>query len=220
MPESLGEELARRGYAKVSLPASYNELPAALEACGQRAQMDELPAVQLLTPRAVDAPNTYSGNFGTGAFPLHTDMAHWALPPRFFILACVEPAPKVATLVVPARDIFARIDRKELSRTLVRPRRPHGFSRPILHLLESPKLSQELLRYDSVFIEPATARSALTLEHMREVLATLRPERVELLKPGDAVVIDNWRVLHGREPVLPGAENRKIARMYFSAINL
>src|SRR6202000_1586974 len=36
-----------------------------------------------------EAPrNTLSSRHGTGAFPFHTDGAHWREPPRFLILHC------------------------------------------------------------------------------------------------------------------------------------
>jgi Taurine catabolism dioxygenase TauD, TfdA family. len=36
--------------------------------------------------------NQYSGNYGLAEFPLHSDLAHWAVPPRYFMLRCVAGA--------------------------------------------------------------------------------------------------------------------------------
>src|SRR5881396_827254 len=49
-----------------------------------------IPTVQTLRPRLVDESltNQYSGRYGLGEFPLHTDLAHWARPPRYFLLRC------------------------------------------------------------------------------------------------------------------------------------
>src|SRR5262245_33113520 len=49
-----------------------------------------IPIVQSLEPRReADAGNNkYSKSFGVKEFPLHTDLAHWALPPRYMILRC------------------------------------------------------------------------------------------------------------------------------------
>src|SRR2546423_858394 len=49
-----------------------------------------IPSVQVLHPRPqAEAPrNQYSGTFGLGEFPLHTDLAHWSRPPRYLMLRC------------------------------------------------------------------------------------------------------------------------------------
>jgi hypothetical protein len=55
-------------------------------------KVEGLATVQTLIPRKVSSspPNTYSGNFGHAEFPLHTDLAHWALPPRYLLLRCIR----------------------------------------------------------------------------------------------------------------------------------
>jgi L-asparagine oxygenase len=41
-----------------------------------------------LTPKANSeaSPVSYSGLYGLGEFPMHTDMAHWRMPPRYLVL--------------------------------------------------------------------------------------------------------------------------------------
>src|SRR5277367_4742269 len=54
--------------------------------------------VQSLRPRdTIHATNHYSGHFGFGSFPLHTDLAHWAIPPRYLFLRCKVGTPDVFT---------------------------------------------------------------------------------------------------------------------------
>ena len=67
--------------------------------------------VQTLRPieKDVSPPNTYSGNYGTDEFPLHTDMAHWAVPPRYLLLRCVIGAASVATRLLDGRQLVATI---------------------------------------------------------------------------------------------------------------
>lgn len=66
------EQVAADGYA--FLPQFWPELPStiALGLLGQIDIVDGIRAVQTLTPHQVSdsTPNTYSGNFGTGEFPL------------------------------------------------------------------------------------------------------------------------------------------------------
>jgi L-asparagine oxygenase len=57
--------------------------------------------VQTLVPRETNEAglNQYSGNFGLAEFPLHSDLAHWALPPRYFMLRCIVGAMTSASRV-------------------------------------------------------------------------------------------------------------------------
>ena len=43
----------------------------------------KIPSVQSLRPRDATRvkQNQYSGNYGLTGFPLHTDLAHWIVPP-------------------------------------------------------------------------------------------------------------------------------------------
>ena len=65
---------------------SVSSLPV-FEELGEIDTVEGLSAIQHLTPKEVSdaSPNTYSGKFGTSSFPLHTDLAHWARPPRFHV---------------------------------------------------------------------------------------------------------------------------------------
>src|SRR5216684_7723876 len=60
-----------------------------------------IPTVQSLRPRDSNevSRNQYSGHYGLGEFPLHSDLAHWTIPPRYFLLRCI----------VGGDDVFTRI---------------------------------------------------------------------------------------------------------------
>jgi L-asparagine oxygenase len=47
-----------------------------------------IPTVQQLRPRDKyeSSSNVYSGNYGLDEFPLHSDLAHWAMPPKYFLI--------------------------------------------------------------------------------------------------------------------------------------
>src|ERR1035437_5471538 len=96
------ELVAAEGYA--FLPQFRPDLPTtmALGLLGQIDFVEGIRAVQTLTPlRVTDStPNTYSGNFGTGEFPLHTDLAHWVIPPRYIALRCISGTASVGTMLL------------------------------------------------------------------------------------------------------------------------
>jgi L-asparagine oxygenase len=84
------------------------------------------PAVHCLAPMKKEnsTPNTYSGMYGLGAFPFHTDLAHRRYPPRYLALRCIIGFEDVPTLLLDGDKIASDIGRSLLSRSLVRPRRP------------------------------------------------------------------------------------------------
>lgn len=121
--------------------------------------VEGLDPVQTLIPRPLDeaAPNTYSGNFGCSSLPLHTDLAHWARPPRYIALRCVRGAPNVATRVLDGRALIASIGADTLRMALVQPRRPMRNVRQLLRLLERfGDSSCDLIRWDSLYLRPAS----------------------------------------------------------------
>jgi hypothetical protein len=65
----------------------FPELPSheAFNRLGKIEKLEGMDQIQTLRPKPKDqsTSNTYSGTFGDQHFPLHTDLAHWAIPPRF-----------------------------------------------------------------------------------------------------------------------------------------
>ena len=203
-----------------------NHLPkdsslAAFSQIGTVLRLPRVADVQVLAPRSeVESyPNTYSGNYGWSEFPLHTDLAHWYVPPRFFALRCVTGVGEVATHLLDGNALLAVIGETALRRALVQPRRPVERNRPLLRLLESHAGIATRFRWDRLFVSPATAASATTCDAVSEYLAAAKPAEVVLLSPGDTLIVDNWRMLHGRSAVPTTARARRIERAYFGALN-
>ena len=220
MPLNIARQLTVDGYAMISgfLPeisgiAAFSEL-------GTVVQLSGLADVQVLTPRHSEraTPNTYSGNFGTEEFPLHTDLAHWFLPPRYFALRCIVGSRNVLTRLVDINELIAATGRQYLMRALVRPRRPLKRSRPLLRLLSRQLNGSEVFRWDSLFVVPATNESRVAFEHVADYLDSLEPIEVCLQNPGDTLILDNWRMLHGRSQVSTADELRRIERAYLGDI--
>ena len=199
---------------EISGASTFSEL-------GTVVRLPGVAEVQMLTPRHTDhaPPNTYSGNFGIQAFPLHTDLAHWFLPPRYFALRCVVGSRYVSTNLVDVKDLISIVGRQNLVRALVLPRRPLKGNRPLLRLLSNREGGSELFRWDSLFIVPATAESQNVCNGVADVLASIEPIEVLLENPGDTLILDNWRMLHGRSQVSTEDELRRVERAYFGAMH-
>lgn len=183
--------------------------------------VDGLNDVQNLKPQEVAQapPNTYSGTFGKAEFPLHTDLAHWAVPPRFLALRCIRGSESVKTRLFDAKALINEGGNSHLRRVLVQPRRPMRSTRQLLHILEKYAAAETyFLRWDSAYLVPATSRSKSAFEALTEYFARTTTNSVILAEQGDTLIIDNWRILHGRAEVPIGAASRHIQRAYLKEL--
>lgn len=174
--------------------------------------------VQQLIPKAADTPNSYSGIYGLRSFPFHTDLAHWHEPPRYLMLRCVKGYAEVPTLLMDGSVLIREASRDLLMRALVKPRRPHKGAVPILRLYETTERGDRM-RWDEIFLQPVGSLGRLAVDRVRASLARIESQSILLRLPGDTIVIDNWRMLHARSPILPGCEDRKIERVYLESLN-
>ena len=174
-----------------------------------------MPLVQALTPRLKEKEqqNTYSGNYGLSEFPFHTDLAHWYVPPRYLLLRCIFPAKGVATKLIDSHKVINSETRGLLNRAHFRPRKRLDGKANILKVLHG-----ELFRWDSIFIEPANNVADLLKKIIDNQLKNMKSQDVFLSSCGDCLLIDNWRMLHGRGCIDRKSMNRKIERVYFNEV--
>lgn len=149
---------------------------------------------------------------------MHTDLAHWRLPPRYFMLRCVKGYAEVPTLVFDGNQVVSNIGRELLRRAVVRPRRPKAGEVRLLRLLgDGP--DAEILRWDSLYLKPASRIGEIAVASVSECLGSITPTAVALIEKGDTMVIDNWRMLHGRSAVMESYQNRHLERVYLGSLN-
>jgi hypothetical protein len=165
---------------------------------------------QRLAPRdAVDAKrNSLSGRFGRGPFPLHTDLAHWVTPARFMILGAVEAEPGAArtVLVVPPASTSGKWSTVRDGVFLV-----SNGSRSFYSSILSA--GRPFVRFDTACMKPSDAQAHEAECIFRECLN--EAESVEIAwQSGDILVIDNWKVLHGRAKPECEAATRVLLRLY------
>ena len=216
------QEVLERGHAFIPRFQPDVTTEQALSSLGKVVAIEGLDPVQELSPKRLpDAPpNTYSGNFGVDEFPLHTDLAHWAVPPRYVALRCLAGSRSVRTRLFDGRQLIGRFGVALLQRTLVQPRRPLVNGRQLLRVLDevSNTARTRCLRWDDVYLRPATEMSHRVVENVRRCLGDLPTTDVILGGRGDTIVFDNWRYLHGRSSVGPSAMTRRIARAYLGSL--
>jgi L-asparagine oxygenase len=178
-------------------------------------------AIQTLSPKpASEAPlNTYSGMYGMDHFPLHTDLAHVRNTPRYLLLRCITGHRAVQTLLLDSFHLLRLVNCDVLSRSLVRPRRPHQGELPLLRLLRPIDEGRFAFRWDMRFIEPANSAGLIGMQKTSEALSLLAPFEISLCNRGDTLILDNWRMLHGRSNVQPVASGRRLERSYLEILH-
>lgn len=220
MPKGVNQEVEANGYALVRGHCAMEVGPAAFQEFGPIASLPGLRLVQELTPKSQSesTPNTYSGQYGYDRFPLHTDLAHWQAPPRYLALRCRVGFDQVTTDLVDGRCIEQAIGKGILFRALVRSRRSVRGQICRMRLL-SKVASHSMLRWDDAYLRPLCTAGQEGMAAIRVTIPAMPLIRLALCDPGDTLVIDNWRMLHGRSHLGAGHAGRVLERAYLEALN-
>ncbi len=136
--------------------------------------------------------SSLSAKFGTGELPLHMDTAHWTTPCRYVVLACLKPGKTPAPthlydcISVPFGDEENRVLREGLFHV-------KNGAKSFYSTVASSMRSY--FRFDPGCMFP--------LNSAAKEAAQIFNQRFEFSlkydwKRGALLVLDNWRVLHGR----------------------
>jgi L-asparagine oxygenase len=152
--------------------------------------------VRAIRPQDVTSAkqNTLSSRYGTGAFPFHTDTAHWDRPARYLVLYCVNPGEGRATLL---QDTHAwalnEVERDLACRALW----TTGHVRASFCMVAEESGPNLAIRYDMDCMRPMTGE-ALRLKAL--IGARIQVcNRVQIdWEAGSLLIIDNQRMVHAR----------------------
>jgi alpha-ketoglutarate-dependent taurine dioxygenase len=214
---ALREELVARGYVVLPRLAVDVGIEAAAAYLGEPIAAWDGPIVHELAPRPAGAPNTYSGIFGLRPFPFHTDLAHWDVPPRYIVLRCVRGYADVPTQLIDGAAVVAKIGPIEMRRALMTPRRPRSGRIDMLRLSQREGF-EDVLRWDEVFLKPASRVGQRVVERVRLCIADTEPTSITLVDRGDVAIIDNWRMLHARPAIAVNRRDRRLERVYLRGL--
>ena len=119
-----------------------------------------IPSIQPLRPRESSTANLhrYSGNYGLNSFPLHSDLAHWALPPHFLILRCVVGADDVYTKILRWTSVTDLVDNTALRKAVFRARQSPPGRSGLVRALSSHE-GDNVFRWDPLFIQPLNSHA-------------------------------------------------------------
>ncbi len=163
---------------------------------------------EIIRPQTTDYahPRSLSARYGLNELPFHAEHSHRPRPCRYILLGCINPG-------TPSTD-SRLIDWRSLS-----------FSAHELLLLESAPilvrtgrrsfystiLSQDrtFLRYDPGCLEAVNERGRDALQLVEDRLTSSYPY-IHEWRQGDILIIDNWRVLHGRGSCVQNSRRRLV----------
>jgi L-asparagine oxygenase len=178
--------------------------------------------IQTLQPRE-GQPNShslYSDIYGFGRFPLHTDLAYFYHPPHYLLLRCLQGTNEVKTKLVKVAILKKLVDESTMRRARVRPRNlPEKIPICILPMI-LPGICCVGMRWDSAFLIPVN-ESAVQISDAIASLDSGSNHGVDftLENYGDTLIIDNWRMFHGRSSVPSGSATRTLERIYLSGLH-
>lgn len=174
--------------------------------------------VQNLIPKERDesSKHHYSGTFGIKEYPLHSDLAHWASPPKILMLRCVVGSNSVSTNILPIKFIIQELNDLSINRAVVKPR--SNIKTPFLSMLPLKFKRDNLaaFRWDSLFLEPANKPAIKIKDYFIKTDLSSFYINFYLKERGDTLIINNWTTLHGRSSVPKSAMNRIIERVYIN----
>lgn len=154
-----------------------------------------------------------SSTVGTAEQPLHTDGAHLCEPPRYIILFCMDPGE------APCPTHVWQIDIQQLERDwpsllsdpnwIFDDRLNPPFYSPILQSVRNILK----IRFDPCCMRPANHSGLRVTDALNELRKYTRRFAVQW-NEGRAIIIDNWRCLHGRGAGSIDSPSRRLRRWY------
>jgi hypothetical protein len=135
-----------------------------------------------------------SALYGLNELPMHIDTAHYVRPARFLLIGCVDPGSSQAkTRLLDTRKLEFTSDQLALLHSaplLVRSGR-NSFYTTILDRI------RPYFRYDPGCMEAIDCRGEVAMATMHAAVAE-SPVEFHDWRAGEILMIDNWRMLHGR----------------------
>lgn len=157
-------------------------------------------------------PNSLSSKHATEAFPLHNDTAHWITPCRYLILGCMDEGESLrpTTLLDFSSLVITKEERGELQSApfIIK----NGRNSFYANIIEK---HSKFIRYDPGCMVPANSRSSKIADLFSSKRVQASTKEVQW-KKGMILIIDNWRMLHGRGESMVHGRDRELYRVLVS----
>jgi len=155
---------------------------------------------------------SFSKNFGFQSFPLHTDTAFWAIPSRLLVMWSPNASSTSTTLLSWSKilEFLSEKEIKILNDSIFTMQTYEIAKYTAIKFIHSGVRG---FRYDPNIMYPANKQSEEFVGIYREILRKVN--MIDFNWSGsNALVIDNWSMLHGRNHIKDKNESRQIFRAY------
>ncbi|QRN96003.1 TauD/TfdA family dioxygenase [Archangium violaceum] len=167
--------------------------------------------IEHLSPTTANAAKagTMSSQYGLGEFPLHTDTAHWPTPARYILLRSVGLSHSRSTIIASTKDLPFNPEQRHLIAQgtwlvsqVAQPFTCSVFFQP----------NEYAFRFDAACMRPYNSAAKRIHQH---IIDTLKQSNYKEIKwsPGRVLIVDNWRMLHGRADSRETNEVRTLQRI-------
>jgi Taurine catabolism dioxygenase TauD, TfdA family len=179
--------------------------------CPLSSRANDPPIVELRPTKASHArSHSLSRRYSTGAFPCHTDTAHWSVPCRYILLACVDPGNGNRETVLLDSHAVPLVD-QQLTLLNSAPFRIRNGKNSFFSTVFQK--GRPFIRYDPGCMEPVSNSGEVAMSLLDSQAWPCILHRIEWWT-GRALIIDNWRVLHGRGLASCDDPCRVLLRLY------
>lgn len=210
LPPLLQRDFAENGWAhhRVASDALLEEVSRLGDGLGPRAGGRGGALEETIEPQSEDHAHrrSLSSRHGYNALPFHVELSHRPRPCRYLLLGCIDPgSPGAVTMVVDWRQLSftaADLHLLESAPVLVRSGRRSFYSTVL-------PPDRSFLRFDPGCLEAVDGRGRDALDLVAERLSRASPISHHWQR-GDLLIIDNWRLLHGRGPTYAGSGRRLV----------
>lgn len=167
------------------------------------------PVQQLVPTAKTRFTNSLSSKYKKDGFPLHTDTAHWPTPCRYIVLGCLQQGESQReTHLIDFRKV--QVSDEDRLCLMTEPFKILNGRRSFYGTILAE--NRPFIRYDPGCMSPTSLRGEKALD-------VFSPQRTAHVKisigwfEGKIVVIDNWRVMHGRGTGTGHGSERIISRV-------
>lgn len=210
---SLLDELKIKGWTEIKNVNSEKEFLNETRKIGQLLPHPNGEIIFNLRPSngANSIKGTFSNRFGLNPFPLHTDTAFWETPARYIALSSINKS-ETSTQLLDMSNFFMNLSKNE-----------HRIAERAIYITKTNqrqsytsflfKRNIDLgFRFDVSCMLPINNAAYSLNEILNSYIVSAK--LIEYSWNGaTAIVIDNWRVMHGRSKVRLN-EIRELKRIY------
>jgi len=155
---------------------------------------------------------TFSHRYGFSLFPLHTDTAFWSQPSRYIVIGMFMKSDS-NTHLIQTSEVFSKLSTKSLNYA--------KSATYIIDTIEGKKYTSLLFsefgengfRFDPSCMKPINKAANYFHNEFCYLLENIKVNEIHWTG-NKAVVIDNWKCLHGRGCVAEDEHNRELMRVY------